>query len=309
MQTKAVYRVRNWRQYNQSLINRGNLTIWLDDATISAWNSVTRTGRRGRIPTFSNMAIECALTLRGLIGLPLRQTQGFIEGLFSVLKLSVDAPSYSTMSRRASTLNVAIPRIRQSGPINILIDASGLKVFGEGEWKCRIHGKDKRRTWRKIHIGIDRESQEIVAVTLTASNVHDSMETANLLAQIDAVATVTGDKGYDNRNAYCPIAGKGAKAIIPPRSGAALKLKSPTWGDVERNRLVRESHLLGKDAWKTGSGYTKRVLVETCFSRYKKIIGPALHSRNLANQKTEVRIGAKIINMMTHLGMPESYKV
>lgn len=306
---KATYKIKNWKEYNQALVNRGNLTVWVDEETINQWTNVEQTGRKGRSNTYSDAAIECALTIRSLLRFPLRQTQGFFEGLFSILKLTLDVPSYSTLSRRAAALNVEIPRINWSEPANIFIDGSGLKVFGEGEWKMRVHGKDKRRTWRKFHIGIDRETQEFIAVTLTGSNVHDSKETGNLLDQVERVATVTGDKGYDNKNGYDPIAAKGAKAIIPPRSGAALKKKKLSWGDVERNRLVREKHLLGKDAWKTGSGYTKRVLVETAFCRYKKIIGPMLHTRKLDNQKTEVRLGAKILNMMTHLGMPNSYKV
>lgn len=306
---KATYKIKNWKEYNQALVNRGNLTVWVDDEAISKWVSVEKTGCKGRSNTYSDTAIECALTVRGLLRFPLRQTQGFFEGLFKMLDLGLDVPTYSTLSRRAAALSIDIPKIDWSRPVNVLIDGSGLKVFGEGEWKMRVHGKDKRRTWRKIHIGVDRESQEIIAVTLTQSNVHDSKETANLLDQIENIATVTGDKGYDNKNAYNPIAAKGAKAIIPPRSGAALKRKNLSWGDVQRNRLVREKHLLGKQSWKTGSGYTKRVLVETAFCRYKKILGQHLHTHKLANQKTEVRLGAKIINMMTHLGMPNSYKV
>ena len=306
---KATYKIKNWKDYNRSLVNRGNLTVWVDEETISKWESSKKTGRKGRSNTYSDAAIECALTVRGLLHFPLRQTQGFFEGLFKMLDLGLDVPTYSTLSRRAAALNIDIPKIDWSRPLNVLIDGSGLKVFGEGEWKMRVHGKDKRRTWRKIHIGVDRESQEIVAVTLTQSNVHDSKETASLLDQIKNVATVTGDKGYDNKNAYDPIAIKGAKAIVPPRSGAALKKKNPSWGDVERNRLVREKHLLGKNTWKTASGYTRRVLVETAFCRYKKILGQHLHTRNLDNQKIEVRLGAKILNTMTHLGMPKSYKV
>lgn len=306
---KATYKIKNWKEYNQALVNRGNLTVWVDEETLSEWTNAEKTGRKGRSNTYSDSAIESALTIRGLLRFPLRQTQGFFQGLFTMLKVTLDVPSYSTLSRRAAALDVEIPKIDWSRPVNVLIDGSGLKVFGEGEWKMRVHGKDKRRTWRKFHIGIDRETQEIIAVTLTASNVHDSKETGNLLAQIENIGTVTGDKGYDNKNAYDPIAAKGAKAIIEPRSGAALKKKKVSWGDVERNRLVREKHLLGKDAWKTGSGYTKRVLVETAFCRYKKIIGPMLHTRKLANQTAEVRLGAKILNMMTHLGMPDSYKV
>ena len=307
--TKATYKIKNWKEYNRALVNRGNLTVWIEEETISGWLATEKSGRKGRSNTYTDAAIESALTLRGLLRFPLRQTQGFLEGLFTMLKISLDVPSFSTLSRRAATLDVKIPKIDWSRPVNVLIDGSGLKVFGEGEWKMRVHGQGKRRTWRKFHIGVDRESQEIIAVTLTPSNVHDSLETANLLDQIEDIATVTGDKGYDNKNAYGPIAARGAKTIIPPRSGAALKLRNPTWGDVERNRILREKHVLGKDAWKKGSGYTKRVLVETGFCRYKKIIGPLLHTRNLCNQKTEVRLGAKILNKMTHLGMPKSYKV
>jgi hypothetical protein len=244
-----------------------------------------------------------------MFGMALRQTQGFLEGLLKLLNVALEPPNYSTLSRRTAELKIVLPKLAWDEPINVVIDATGLKVYGEGEWKMRVHGKDKRRTWRKLHIAINRESHEIVAVMLTPANVHDSMATADLLAQIDSVASVTGDKGYDNRNAFEPIAAKNARAIIPPRSGAALKTKNITWGDVERNRLVRENHFLGKKLWKTASGYSKRSLVETAIGRFKAIIGPQLRSRNFENQKVEAMLGAKILNQMTHLGMPKSYKV
>ncbi|MBM4254059.1 MAG: IS5 family transposase [Deltaproteobacteria bacterium] len=309
MGQKATYKVGNWKEYNRSLINRGNLTVWISDEAIATWNLTSPTGRKGRTKTYSDLAIETALTLRCLLGLPLRQTQGFLEGLIKLLDLKIDAPNYSTLSRRADSLAIDLGVLASRSNVDVAIDATGLKVYGEGEWKMRTHGKNKRRTWRKLHIAIDHKTNEIVAVTLTKSNVHDSMETSSLLDQIDNIASVTADKGYDNKNAYEPIAAKGAKAIIPPRSGAALKLQNPTWGDVERNRLVREHQLLGKDAWKSGSGYRRRVLVETSIGRYKRTIGASMHSRNLGRQKAEVRLGAKILNQMTHLGMPKSYKV
>lgn len=305
---KATYKVSNWKDYNRALVNRGNLTVWIDDAAIAAWDLTRPTGRKGRTKTYSDLAIETALTLRGLLHLPLRQTQGFLEGLMSLLNLRLDVPCYSTLSRRAENLAVNLSAM-SSASVNVLIDATGLKVYGEGEWKMRTHGKDKRRTWRKLHLAVNRENHEIIAVTLTASNVHDSMETEHLLDQIPDIATVTGDKGYDNKNAYAPIAKRHAKAIIPPRSGAALKLKNLTWGDVERNRLVREQHFLGKREWKTASGYTRRVLVETGIGRYKRTLGATMHSRQLERQRTEARLGAKILNKMTRLGMPRSYKV
>ena len=309
MTARVRYKIRNWADYNQSLINRGNLTIWFDDDVVQAWNAVRPNGRRGRDQTFSDIAIECALTLRRLFRLPLRQTQGLLDGLFTLLKVPLTAPYYTTLSRRADGLGADLQALPQSGPINLVVDGTGLKIYGEGEWKMRTHGKGKRRTWRKLHLGINRESHEIVAITLTESNVHDSMQTGALLSQVARVDTVTGDKGYDNCNAYGPIAAAGARAIIPPRSGAALKTKNISWGDVERNRLLHEQHLLGKTEWKTASRYSRRSLVETAIGRYKAILGAGLRSRRMATQITEAKIGAKILNRMTHLGMPKSYKI
>jgi hypothetical protein len=309
MTKKLTYKVSNWKEYNRSLINRGNLTVWVSEEAIANWNVVSPTGRKGRVKTYSDLAVETALTLRSLLHLPLRQTQGFLEGLFHLLHVNLDVPYYSTLSRRGAALEVDLAALPSGKNINVVIDATGLKVYGEGEWKVRTHGKDKRRTWRKMHLGINRENHEIIAISLTESNVHDSIETKTLLDQIPAVASVTGDKGYDNKNAYGPIARCSARAIIPPRSGAALKLKKPSWGDMERNRLIREQHVLGKKLWKKASGYSRRSLVETSIGRYKAILGQRLHGRKMERQKIEVRLGAKILNQMTHLGMPKSYKV
>lgn len=313
MSAKVAYRIKNWSEYNKSLVNRGSLTIWFDDVAITNWYaSSSEQNKRGRKFTYSDLAIETALTLRSLYHLSLRAAKGFVHSITQLLKLDIVVPCYTTFSRRSNDLPVEIKNKRHdiSEPLHLVIDATGLKVFGEGEWKMRTHGKAKRRVWRKLHLCINRETKEIESLTLTPSNVHDSIQTKALLDQIDyKVSTVTGDMGYDNRNAYGPIAKIGARAIIPPRSGAALKLKKPTWGDVERNRLIREKHLLGKEAWKVGSGYTKRVHVENTIGRFKKIIGPGLRALKFQNQVTESKIGAKIINKMTNLGMPKSYKL
>jgi IS5 family transposase len=286
MTKKITYRVRNWPEYNRSLINRGNLTIWFDEASLEQWACYGRNGKKGRDQTYSDHAIECALTIRSLFNLTLRKTQGFLKGMKTSMALAIEIPDYTTLSRRAGRLKINLGNIKWDRPVNIVIDATGLKVYGEGEWKMRIHGKSKRRTWRKMHVAIDRETQEIASISLTESNVHDSMETKNLLSELSNIATVTGDKGYDNKNAYDPIAAKGAHAIIPVRSGAALKKKNISWGDVERNRIVKETHCLGKDAWKYGTGYTRRVLVETAIGRYKQTLGARLHAKKLANQQT-----------------------
>lgn len=174
--------------------------------------------------------------------------------------------------------------------------------------RCAPHGKTKRRTWRKLHLAVNRDTHEIVSMELTKSNIHDSVKTKSLLDQVRKIASVTGDKGYDNKNAYEPIASKNARAVIPPRSGSALKRKTLTWGDVERNRIIKENRFLGKKTWKKVSGYSLRSLVETAIYRYKTQFGAALHSKNIERQVTEVRIGGKILNKFTHLGMPKYRK-
>jgi IS5 family transposase len=308
MSKKSTYKVKNWKAYNRSLIDRGNLTLWISDDVMAGWMNSHKNGRRGRDQTYSDAAIQCALTLRSLLHLTLRQTQGFFEGLISLLKIQLPIPCYTTLSRRVAGLDIDLQYLASKKAVDIVIDATGLKVYGEGEWKVRVHGKDKRRTWRKLHVAIDAKTQEICSLSLTLSNVHDSKQTKDLLAPLENLGSVTGDKGYDNCNAYDPIAAKGALAIIPPRSGAAIKKKNLSWGDVERNRLITEKRFWGKNDWKKVSGYHRRSLAETGIFRYKRIIGGSLHARKLANQQQEVRIGAMILNKMTQLGMPDSYK-
>ena len=308
MAKKSQYRVKNWAKYNRALVNRGNLTVWISDEALENWNNPDPTAKRGRPFIYDDLAINCALTVRSLMKLPLRQTQGFLEGLFKMLHIKKSVPSYPTISRRSESCNVSLEKLNWSAPVNLLIDATGLKVFGEGEWKMRVHGKSKRRTWRKVHFAFNQETKEVEAVVVTESNVHDSMQTKNLLNQVKAIASVTGDKAFDNRNAHGPIASRGARAIIPPRSGAALKTKNVSFGDAERNRIITEQHFLGKKLWRSASGYSLRSNAEGGISRFKRTFGGALRSKKLSTQKTEVRQACKILNRMTHLGMPASYK-
>jgi hypothetical protein len=309
MSRMSQYRVKNWSEYNRSLINRGNITLWFSEEMIHQWNDDHRTAKRGRPRIYRDQFILAMLTLRQLFSLPLRATQGLVEGICHQMTVNMTVPDYTTLSKRAGRLEVSLGHIDWNGARHVVIDSTGLKVYGEGERHCRTHGKSKRRTWRKFHVAIDRDSLEIISVDLTASNVHDSMRTKALLGPIEKIRSVTGDKGYDNKNAYDPIAARSASAIIPPRSGAGLNLKNPSPGGLLRNHNILANHSFGKDAWKYGSGYTKRSRVENAIGRYKRIIGPTLHSTKLENQKTEVRIAAQILNRMTQLGMPKSYKL
>ncbi|HIG56413.1 MAG TPA: IS5 family transposase, partial [Candidatus Handelsmanbacteria bacterium] len=183
---KTIYRVKNWATYNRSLIARGSLTLWVDESVVSSWY-YEGPSQRGAQYTYSDQAIEMALTRRRLLNLPLRQTQGFVESLWTLMGLEevLAVPDYSTLSRRQGTLKVALPVQPTDGPMHLVVDSTGLKVYGEGEWTARQHGASTRRTWRKLHLAINANTQDIVAQQLTKAYAADARQLKPLLRQID----------------------------------------------------------------------------------------------------------------------------
>ena len=179
--TATAYKTRNWPAYNEALKRRGSLTIWFDPEM--TWDG-TPTGKRGRQPAYSDGAIQTCLTMKVLFGMALRQTTGFVESLLRLIGLDWAVPDFSTLSRRQKTLKVNIPYRGSQGPLHLLIDSTGIKVEGEGEWNARKHGGPKRRVWRKIHIGIDEKTLEIRAAEFTTSDVGDAPMLPELLDQI-----------------------------------------------------------------------------------------------------------------------------
>lgn len=261
---------------------------------------------------YSDVAIQCALTLREVFKLPLRATQGFLLSLVQLLELSIQVPHYSTLSRRQQTLEVRLPRSGSRTPRHLVVDSTGLKVYGEGEWKVRKHGVSKRRTWRKLHVMVDAQTQEVVAVELTANCVGDSEVLPDLLDQLDEqdrVATVSADGAYDTANCHQAIRNKGAEALIPPREGAA------EWPDDEggavhpRTAIVRRCAEIGKKEWKQQSGYHQRSLAETAMFRIKGLFSDKLKNRTFSAQQVEAYLRVGALNKMTGLGVPESYPV
>ncbi len=308
---KQQYKVKNWSAYNQALIKRGSLTLWIDEDTIQSWHHPEKTGYRGSPMIYSDMAIQCALMLREVFKLPLRATQGFLNSLVQLLEITIKVPHYSTLSRRQQSLEVRLPRSGSRAPRHLVIDSTGLKVYGEGEWKVRKHGAGKRRTWRKLHVAVDTQSQEVVAVEMTTNNVGDSEVLPDLLKQLDErdpIATVAGDGAYDTRQCHQAIRDKGAEALIPPREGAA-EWANDGDGIHPRTAIVRCCDEIRKKEWKQQSGYHQRSLVETAMFRIKTLFGDKLKNRTFEAQQVEayLRIGA--LNKMTGLGMPESYPV
>lgn len=272
----------------------------------SGWHCREHRKRAGRRYCYSDGAIEAILSVRVIYGLSLRAVQGFFEGFMQGLII----PHYSRLSRRAKDLEIEISRMKKEGkkPTDLVIDSTGLKVYGEGEWKTRIHGKDKRRTWRKYHVSVDPNTHEVVAQELTESNVHDCTQMGKLLPE-EKIGKVYADGAYPGKSSMDAIAIRGGTPVIPPRAGTCI-VRNPSPGEVLRNQLVRDKRKAGgKKAWKKNSGYHRRSLVETHMFRLKTILGGSLKSRSFANQKTEARIMAKTLNRMTALGMPRSEKI
>jgi hypothetical protein len=246
-----------------------------------------------------------------VFGLTLRQTQGFLHDLTRLLGLEITVPHYSTFSRRAATLSVPKLARPTDGPVHLAVDATGLKVYGEGEWKVRVHGPDKRRVWRKLHLAVDTRTGMLHAHALTASEVHDGAEIEGLLARTDApIAAVCADKAYDSFDCHAAILARAARPVIPPRKGAAIR-PPPGRKDVPPTRGAAVARIaeVGRDAWKAETGYHRRSLAETAMLRYKTLIGPGLRSRAFDRQKAEAAVAVRCINRFTALGMPRSIRI
>ena len=305
--TPTKYKTRNWADYNFSLKQRGSLSIWFDPQM--AWEA-DASGRRGRQQTYSDAAIQACLTLKVLFGLPLRQTTGFVESLLKLVGLDWAVPDFSTLCRRQRTLSVALPYRGSAGPLHLLIDSTGIKAEGEGEWNARKHGGSKRRLWRKIHIGIDEKTLEIRAIEATSSSIGDAPVLPDLLNQIppdEEIGSVTADGAYDTRKCHDAIAARNAHAVIPPRKNAKL-WKPDTPGARARNEAVRSSKYLGRALWRQLSGYHRRSRVETKM-HCVKLLGQRLSARDFDRQVAEVQIRAAILNGFTALGIPQTEAV
>jgi hypothetical protein len=305
--TPTTYKTRNWAEYNQSLKQRGSLSIWFDPEM--TWEAEA-SGRRGRQQTYSDAAIQACLTLKVLFGLPLRQTTGFVESLLERVGLNWSVPDFSTLCRRQRTLSVAIPYKGSAGPLHLLIDSTGIKAEGEGEWNARKHGGSKRRLWRKIHIGIDEETLEIRAIEVTSSSIGDAPMLPDLLSQIppdEDIGSVTADGAYDTRKCHDAIAARNAHAVIPPRKNAKM-WKPDTPGARARNEAVRASKYLGRALWRNLTGYHRRSRVETKM-HCVKLLGQRLAARDFDRQVAEIQIRAAILNGFTALGIPRTVAV
>lgn len=308
-QPSARCKVTNWKEYNASLVRRGDLTLWFDEAVLNQWQAIQPTGRRGRPKVYADLAVQCLLALRLLYHLPLRAAQGFMQSLLGLLECALPVPNYTTLCRRQSSLAADLGANPTDQPRHLLIDSTGLKVYGEGEWKVRQHGKSKRRTWRKLHLAIDAATQEIVAVALTEAGRADCQELPGLLLQIDgAISKVATDGAYDTWECRYAIIQKNAHAVIPPRENAVVNGNGKIEEVRQRDEAIRQIEERGLESWKVQSGYHRRSLVETAMFRVKRTFGGALRARAIQNQIAEAVLKSRILNRFIHQGMPKTVK-
>lgn len=309
--TRCDYRLRNWREYNAALIRRGSLTLWLNDEALRAWHDQARTTRRGAPRTYSDTAILCMAWLSTVYRLTLRATQGLLVSVLRLRKVELPVPDYTTLCRRRRTLAVSLPRRVKDEPLHVVVDATGIKVYGEGEWKVRSHGYSKRRTWRKLHLGVDEAGGDIVAAAVTTNDLSDGQRLPELLDQIDAVVgQVSADGAYDTRACYAAIIARTAKAAIPPRRGARIWQHGNAHGPpLARDENLRCIRRMGRKRWKQACGYHRRSLAETTMFRIKTMFGERVRARTFEGQTAELLIRCNALNRMSHLGMPDSYAI
>lgn len=307
--TKKVSRVRNWPDYNKALIKRGSITLWFSEEVIQSWYAEPE-GKPGRPRVYSEAAIECCAFLRLRFRLPLRGAQGLMMSLLELLKIDLDVPCYTQICRREKTLFSTLKH-SVKGASHVVVDATGLKVFGEGEWKVRQHGYTKHRMWRKLHIGIDVETQEITMMELTDNHIGENKLFTPLLNQYaDGFTTIGGDKGYDSFECHEEVGRRGAEsAILLQRKSKVRKRVGEPGPPLIRDQIVRRIREIGRNSWKEEVGYHQRSLVETAFFRFKSQFGSKLHAHSLENQKIEALLCCNMLNRFTQLGMPNSVTV
>jgi hypothetical protein len=305
-------KVTNWPAYDASLRQRGSLTVWFTDEAVEAWAAEPRTTRGGQ-PWYSELAILTALTLRAVFRLAFRQTEGLIGSIIGLLGLTLRVPDHTTLSRRAATLEVPRPRSSSSPdaggeaePVHLLVDSTGLKLCGPGEWLLEKHGTKTRRSWRKLHLGRDADTGQIVAATLSTHDVDDGSQVGPLLDQVDGpIASFTGDGAYDQDGVYASVSERHPEAavIVPPRA-TAVPSRTAESEPTQRDRHLQLIAERGRMAWQIASGYTKRAKAEAAIGRWKQVIGDRLRAHTDERRATEVDVAAHVLNRMLDLGRP-----
>lgn len=297
---KCKSKITNWADYNQALKKRGSITFWIDDKAIESWYNKEQTGKRGRSNTYSDTAIVTALMLKGLFRLPLRNLEGFLNSIFQLMDIDLKSPDYTCISKRSKSVEVPYRQQSKGAVSHLAIDATGLKVFGEGEWKVRKHGAEKRRTWRKLHLAVDADTHQIISAEVSLDSVHDSEVLPTLLKPLRRkIEQISADGAYDTKGCYEVIEKKNAKPTVNIRKNAGYWNKGHP-----RNEVVDALRAERLKEWKVESGYHKRSISETAMYRFKQLIGSKLSLRCYNAQVAEALAGVRALNKISTLDLP-----
>jgi hypothetical protein len=304
---RARYHVHNWPAYEAGLKRRGDLTLWIDETALVGWQAERRPTPGGQ-RHYSDLAISLVLTLRLVFHLALRQAEGFVASVLCLLGLDLPVPDHTTLSRRGRKFANRSPNVAAGEARHIVIDSTGLQVFGYGAWHGEKYGHT-HRSWRKLHLAVDANTGEILASTLTDNGGDDAGEVPNLLGQVEGpIASVTADGAYDSGAVYHAVAGRQPRpppdVVIPPRATAAAGRQN-----TQRDAHIRMIAARGRMAWQKTSGYGRRNLAETAIGRYKALIGHTLRARNWRAQKAETAIAVGVLNRMIQTAKPVSARV
>lgn len=291
-------RKRNWREYNKKLVQRGSLTFLIDPIVMKTLTPKAQKKRKGRPLEFSDQLILLLLMIKIHYKMPYRMLEGFTRFFFKQFK-KIKLPTYSLTCKRAKGLSMRLPKLSSCRPTTVIVDATGIKVRGEGEWKVKVHGKGRPRKWIKLHVAIDERTQEIVGEISTEATVDDGKAFPKVMQQVKGRSkNVIGDGAYDDRDVREWIRKQGGKSLIPPPSNGVCH-----GTDLERDEAIQVIRAFGgdkiaKSIWGKLSGYSRRALVETTFSRYKKMFGERAFSRTQERIALENRLKCILLNKM-----------
>jgi hypothetical protein len=309
------YIVRNWSAYDRALRRRGDVTVWISEEAVAAWLKSDK-WTAGGDPVYADLAIETVLMVRTAFHLPLRQAEGFVAAVFGLMGISLPVPDHTTLSRRGPALRLNLPAVPATGPVEILVDSTGLRVV---EVKSGSRARDpktaaKRRAWRKLHLTMVAGSGRFVASELTTRRRADIAVLPDVMEQVDGrIDRFLADGAYDGEPTYDLLISRRQglpipEVIVPPQRADRMRSRDL---DIVKQRDRHIAYLKdhGKRAWRAATGYTRRSLIEAGVSRYKRIIGRRLRTRSLAAQRAETRIGVQVLNQMLDLGRPITQRV
>ncbi len=305
------YRIRHWSEYNAGLKMRGSLTFWIDASVREQWIVPELSGKPGASMVYSDLAMLTMATVKAVYRLAGRQCQGFLDSIFEWMGIALPVPDHSTLSRRMSQLSIQLPVVPKEGARHVVVDSTEVKVYGAGEWKTQQHGISKRRTWRKLHLGVDEATGAIRAAVVTSNDTHDgAVLNDGLEAIAEPIEQVSTDGAYDHRHCYDAIEAKGAKAMMPPRRAAKIwqpgNCKDKPHPRDENLRSIRKP---GRKRWKRDSGSHRRSIAETTMFRFKPIFGGNLSARKFDNPAVELFIKCAALNQMIQIAKPDSDKI